>query len=223
MKIMIIDDEKNIRRLIGDYLKNEGFQVVEGMNGYDALEKLRQMPDVDLALLDIRMPKMNGFETYVKIRAFSDVPIIFLTALDDTYHEVKALNLGAHDFINKPFSYEVLVARVNACLSKVKKKKKSVYNWDTLQINMNNRELLISGQDVGVTQKEFMVLELLINNKNMAIERDQILNHVWGHDYYGDPRTVDTHIKTLRAKMQDYGSLIKTVRGVGYYFKMDAE
>ncbi|MDH8677190.1 response regulator transcription factor [Fusibacter bizertensis] len=221
MKILVIDDELNMRRLIGDYLRNEGFEVIEGKDGFDGVDKIIQHQDTDLVLLDVRMPKMDGYETYVEIREISNVPVIFLTALDEVYHEVKGLKLGAYDYITKPFSYEVLIARVNNCLLKVREQTPAVIEINTLLINLSNREILIEGQNIGVTQKEFEVIALLVHNKSIVMDRGKILDRVWGYDYDGDPRTVDTHIKTLRAKMLHYGKLIKTVRGVGYYFEID--
>jgi DNA-binding response OmpR family regulator len=221
MKILVIDDELNMRRLIGDYLRNEGFEVIEGKDGIEGVDKIIQNQDTDLVLLDVRMPRMDGYQTYAEIREISHVPVIFLTALDEVYHEVKGLKLGAYDYITKPFSYEVLIARVNSCLLKVKKQKPTVIEINSLHINLSTREILIDGHNISVTQKEFEVMALLIHNRNIVIERAKILDRVWGYDYYGDPRTVDTHIKTLRAKMRHYGKLIKTVRGVGYYFEMD--
>lgn len=221
MKILVIDDEKHNRRLIGDCLRNEGFEIVEGKDGFEGIERLAEDKDIDLILLDIRMPKMDGFQTYAEIREISSVPVIFLTALSDIHHEVKGLKLGAYDYISKPFSYEILVARVNSCLIKLKEQQPDCLEIGGMTINMTNRDISIDGLSIGNTQKEFEVLELLINNKNMALERNVILDRVWGYDYFGDPRTVDTHIKTLRAKMKEFGRMIKTVRGVGYYIEID--
>lgn len=221
MKILVIDDEKHIRRLLGDYLRNEGFEVVEGENGYDGINKLIENKDIKLVLLDVRMPKIDGFKTYEEIKRIADIPVIFLTAMDDVQHEVKGLRLGAYDYISKPFSYEILIARVNSCLNKVEEKKPEIIQSDKMIINMTNRWIEIDEEDIGVTSKEFDILELLIHHKNIAVERNKILDRIWGYDYYGDSRTVDTHIKTLRAKMKTYGNMIKTVRGVGYYFEMD--
>lgn len=221
MKIIVIDDEKNVRRLVGDYLRNEGFEVIEGKDGMDGINKIIENKDIDLILLDVRMPKMDGFKTIEEIREICDTPVIFLTALDEVTHEVKGLKMGAYDYITKPFSYEVLVARVNACLSKIRKQKPDIVEVDELSINLTNREIKIGEESIGVTQKEFDIIDLLIQNNNMAIPRGKILDRVWGYDYYGDQRTVDTHIKTLRAKMKSYGRMIKTVRGVGYYIELD--
>lgn len=221
MKVLVIDDEKNVRRLVGDTLRNEGYEVAEAKNGYEGIELVLSDKAIDLILLDVRMPQMDGFMTIKEIREVCDTPVIFLTANDDVSQEVKGLRLGAYDYITKPFSYEVLVARVTSCLNQLNKLQPETIVIGQMTINMTNREIRIKDRDVGLTQKEFDVVELLIRHKNMSLERSRILDKVWGYDYYGDQRTVDTHIKTLRAKMGDYGKMIKTVRGVGYYFEMD--
>ncbi|SHH44431.1 response regulator transcription factor [Clostridium grantii] len=216
MKIIIIDDEEKIRRILGDYLKNEGFEIIEGKDGMDGLEKIMTHNDIDLILLDIRMPGMDGFETIKEIRKVSPSPVIFLTALNQTHDEVKGLQLGADDYISKPFTYEILVARVHACLRRFQKSKPKILEIYDLKIDFTNREVISNKETLNLTQKEFEMLDFLIYNKNIPIKRDVILDRIWGYDYYGDPRTVDTHIKTLRAKLGKYSDIIKTVRGVGY-------
>lgn len=221
MKILVIDDEKNVRRLVGDYLRNEGFDVVEGKDGFDGINQVVSNKDIDLILLDVRMPKMDGYKTIVEIREICDTPVIFLTANDDISQEIRGLQLGAFDYITKPFSYEILVARVNSCLTQLKKLQPEEMEIGSMVIQITNRAIYLEEENVGVTQKEFDVLELLLRNKNICLERNKILDKVWGYDYYGDQRTVDTHIKTLRAKMGPYGKMIKTVRGTGYYVELD--
>jgi DNA-binding response OmpR family regulator len=216
MKIIIIDDEEKIRRFIGDYLRNEGFDIVEGKDGMDGIEKIIAHNNFDLILLDVRMPKMDGFETIKEIRKITDTPVIFLTALNQVYDEVKGLDLGADDYITKPFTYEVLVARVKSCLRKYQKQKSKILVIGKLNIDFTNYEVKKDKENLNFTQKEFEVLAFLLSNKDIAIKRDKILDRVWGFDYDGDPRTVDTHIKTLRAKLGEYSRIIKTIRGVGY-------
>jgi DNA-binding response OmpR family regulator len=220
MKIIIIDDEKNVRRIIGDYLKNEGYEVVEGLNGMDGIDKIIKHNDFDLILLDIRMPQMDGYETIKEIRQITDTPVIFLTALNETYDEVRGLNLGADDYITKPFSYDILLARVKSCLRKNQKTNKSEFKYKDFTINFNNRNVMIDQEFLNLTQKEYEILELLLAHKNIILDRTKMLDKIWGYDFYGDPRTVDTHIKTLRAKLGDYSNLIKTVRGAGYKFEI---
>lgn len=218
-KILIVDDEKNVRRILKDYLTNEGFEVIEGVDGENGIDQLMKHTDVDLVLLDVRMPRLSGFEAIEEMKTISDVPVIFLTALDESFDEVKGLELGADDYITKPFSYNVLVARVKSTLKKNNRFKTTTLEVDGLLIDFTNKRVLLEGEDVELTLKEFQVLELLIKNKNINMERGLILDRVWGYDYYGDPRTVDTHVKTLRAKLGESGKIIKTARGVGYRFE----
>lgn len=221
MKIIVIDDEEKIRRIIKDYLVNEGYEVLEGKDGLDGIEKIIEQNDFELILLDIRMPKMDGYETIKEIKKVTDTPVIFLTALDETYDEVKGLNLGADDYITKPFSYEILIARVKACLRRKQKFKIKQFNYGDLRFDVNNKEVYIDKDLINLTLREFELLELLINNRNMTLERGCILDKLWGYDYYGDPRTLDTHIKTLRGKLGQYADMIKTIRGVGYKLELD--
>lgn len=221
MKILVIDDEKHVRRLVGDYLRHEGFTVLEAGGGQEGVDRVLADKDIELVLLDVRMPKMDGFAVIKEIKEYTNIPVIFLTANDDISQEVKGLSLGAFDYITKPFSYEVLVARVRSCLLQLNRLQPDVIIFEELKINMSSRQVTLEDVPTGMTQKEFDILSLLIRNKNMTLDRDRILNKVWGFDYYGDQRTVDTHIKTLRAKMGSYGKMIKTVRGVGYFIEMD--
>ena len=223
MKILVIDDEKNVRRIVGDYLKNEGYEVIEGKDGEDGIEQLIKHKDIGLILLDIRMPKMDGFETLKEIRLIADAPVIFLTALDESFDEIRGLELGADDYITKPFNYSVLMARVKSCIRKNQKNTSEVMTYRNMSIDFTNREVRIGGTDKGLTLKEFELLEYLIKNKSMTMERGKILDRLWGYDYYGDPRTVDTHVKTLRAKLEQYNQIIKTVRGVGYKLELDKD
>ncbi|MEN8905368.1 MAG: response regulator transcription factor [Clostridiales bacterium] len=221
MNIIVIDDEFNIRKIISDYLTNEGYQVIQGEDGYDGLDKIIKYNNFDLILLDIRMPKMDGYETIKEIKKVTDTPVIFLTALDEPYDEVKGLNIGADDYITKPFSYKVLIARVKSCLRRSKENKVKKVSYGKLLINSTNKEIYIDNELIELTQKEFQLIDFLINNINITLKRELILDRIWGFDYYGDPRTVDTHIKTLRSKLGEYASIIKTIRGVGYKFEME--
>ena len=220
MNILVIDDEKNVRRIVGDYLRNEGFQVLQAASGEDSLEIIAETTEIGLILLDIRMPGMDGYETIREIRKITDVPVIFLTALDEPYNEVKGLEYGADDYVTKPFQYQVLIARVKACIRKDRKGVADALHYRDLTVDFTNHAARVKGEDSGLTHKEFLLLEYLIRNKNITVERSKLLDRVWGYDYYGDPRTVDTHIKTLRAKLKDYGTVIQTVRGVGYRFEI---
>ncbi len=216
MKILIIDDEVNIRRILGDYLRKKGFETVEGKGGYHGIEMAIEHKDVDLILLDIRMPKLDGYETIKELKEVTDAPVIFLTALNESFDEVKGLEHGADDYISKPFSYEVLLARINSCLKKHNKINDHIVEHEGLKLDFKNKTMYINNAEVILTQMEFELLAYLYKNKNMNIERQRILDRIWGYDYYGDPRTVDTHVKTLRSKLSDYSIVIKTIRGVGY-------
>lgn len=219
MKILVVDDEKNVRRILGDYLRNEGYEVIEGVDGEDGIDKLIEHKDVDLVLLDIRMPNMDGFEAVGHMKEVSDAPVIFLTALDESFDEVKGLELGADDYITKPFSYNVLTARVKSCLRKNRRFELEVAEIGDMKIDYTNKQVLVKNKDCHLTVKEFELLDYMIKNKNINLDRQKILDRIWGYDYEGDPRTVDTHVKTLRAKLGPYGAVLKTVRGVGYKFE----
>ncbi|MGH4038620.1 MAG: response regulator transcription factor [Sphaerochaeta sp.] len=218
-KILIVDDEKHIRRLVGDYLTHEGFTVDEAEEGQEALEKLAEDSQFDLVLLDIRMPKMDGFETLQRIRSYSEVPVIFLTALDNEKTEIQALNDGAVDYITKPFSFEVLIARITNFLKR--NRPSEMEKFGRLSLDRAKSQVYIDSKLVDLTQKEFDILEYLSKNSDRIFSRDILLDRIWGISFYGDERTVDTHIKTLRKKLEDCGSYIKTKRGMGYYFEIN--
>lgn len=219
MKILVVDDEKNVRRILGDYLRNEGYEVVEAVDGEDGIDRLIEHKDVDLVLLDIRMPNMDGYEAIGHMKEVSDAPIIFLTALNESFDEVKGLDLGADDYIAKPFSYNVLTARVKSCLRKNKRFDRDILEIDKLKVDYTNKQAFVEEVDCHLTVKEFELLNYMIKNKHMSLDRQKILDRIWGYDYEGDPRTVDTHMKTLRAKLGPYGAFLRTVRGVGYKFE----
>lgn len=221
INILVVDDEKRIRKLIGDYLRNDGYGVVEAENGMEAIEKFYSNTDISLIILDVTMPRMNGWEVCKDIRKESDIPIIFLTALGEWYDEAKGLEMGADDYIVKPFRYEVFIARVRSILRKVNKASEGFYHLGKLEVNTNSRTVKYEGASIDMSPKEYELLIYLINNKNIALERDQILDAVWGHDFYGDKRTVDTRIKNIRAKIGLAGNYIKTIRGVGYKLEVD--
>ena len=221
MKVLIIDDEKNVRRILGDYLKNEGYEVIFGVNGEDGIDQVIAHKDIDLILLDVRMPKLDGFEAIKEIKEITDAPVMFITALDETFDEIKGLDLGADDYITKPFNYKVLTARVSACLRKNNRHKKESQTFGLLTIDFARKDAKIHQEPCQLTIKEFELLEYLVNNRDMSLERLRILDRVWGYDYEGDPRTVDTHVKTLRAKLGEASDYVKTVRGVGYRFEIE--
>jgi len=220
MKICVVDDELHIRNIIGDYLRNDGYEVVTCKDGLDCLEQLKVHKDVSLILLDVRMPKMSGFQVFPEIKKVTDVPILFLTALDETYDEVRGLSLGADDYITKPFRYEILMARVKAVLRRYQTQNAKVFSMANMQIDYLKREIYVDGHLLDLTKLEYELMAYFADNYGFVLDRNRILDKIWGIDYYGDPRTVDTHVKTLRAKLGPCGEWIRTKRGVGYQFKV---
>lgn len=214
--ILIAEDERGIRVLIRDYLKKEGYTVLEAANGLEAVTLFRQNPAVDLVILDVMMPVLKGWEVCREIRQTSDVPVLFLTALGETDDELTGFSAGADDYVVKPFEYEVLMARVKAMLKRSQSSRRQLFQCAELTVDDNARQVLVSDHAVELAPKEYDLLAFLIANRNIALDRDTILNGVWGADFFGDPRTVDTHIKNLRAKIGQAGERIKTVRGHGY-------
>ncbi len=214
--ILIAEDEKGIRMLIRDYLKKEGYKVLEAGNGLEAVTLFSQNQGIDLVILDVMMPVLKGWEVCREIRQTSDVPVLFLTALGDTQDELTGFSSGADDYIVKPFEYEVLMARVRAMLKRSHPTQRSFFQCAELCVDESARQITVCGEAVELAPKEYELLGFLIANRNIALDRDTILNGVWGTDFYGDPRTVDTHIKNLRAKIGSAGDRIKTVRGHGY-------
>ncbi len=216
MKILIVDDEKHIRDLLKDYLENEGYATALCENGLVAVDYMINNNDIDLILMDVRMPELNGFDALVGIRDYSDVPVVFLTALTETFDEIKGLDLGADDYITKPFTYELLMSRINVIKRRLKLD--LIYEVEGLKLDQSSHRVWVEGVEVVITLKEFEILRLLIKHKQ-TLTRSQLLDQVWGYEFDGDPRTLDTHIKTLRAKLKTHGDHIKTVRGVGYRFE----
>ena len=215
VKILIADDEERWRRLVGDFLRNEGYSVVEASNGLEAVALLRMEGDIQLVILDIMMPGMDGVEACKTIREFSRVPIIMLTAKDDEESEVLGFTCGADEYIAKPIKFPVFMARVQALL------KRSGSMHDTvdvagISIDPEARTVTVDGEPISLTPREFELLLFVAQNRNIALSRQQILTAVWNFDYYGDARTVDTHIKNLRMKLGKRGAALKTVRGRGY-------
>ena len=218
MKILLVEDDKRLRKLIHDILKKEGYQGIEAGDGSEALKIFFEERDIELVILDIMLPLFNGIEVLTQIRKYSEVPVIMLTALGSEQDEIKGLNAGANDYISKPFSYEVLVARVNAIMRKKIKENESIITEGNIQVNQLTYEVKVDEEIVDLNRKEYQLLTYLILNKKSVLIRNQILDQVWGFDYEGDMRTIDTHIKTLRTKLKSCGQYIHTIRGVGYMF-----
>ena len=222
--ILIADDEARIRRLVSDFLKRDGHTIVEATDGADAMQILENRhAGLDLAILDVMMPGMDGFEILHELRAQESggkrLPVMLLTARAEDADQVRGLEAGAGDYVTKPFSPIVLAARVRALLKREGRTGAPVEQFGALSINELRREVAVNGAAIDLTPKEYELLVYFKNNRAIALSRESILNAVWGYDYFGDLRTVDTHVKKLRAKLGDCGSMIATVRGYGYRFE----
>lgn len=215
VKILIADDEERWRRLVGDFLRNEGYKTVEAADGAQAVELIRQDSEISMAILDIMMPNMDGIEACQNIRSFSDMPIIMLTAKGDEESEVMGFVCGADEYISKPVKFPVFIARVKALLKR-SVSVRSVVEVSGITIDPDAHTVQVDGEEIFLTPREFELLLYVAQNKNIALSRQQILSAVWNFDYYGDARTVDTHVKNLRMKLGARGSALKTVRGRGY-------
>ena len=218
--VLIADDEIRMRRVIADYLAAKGYKTVEAANGSEAV----RMP-IDLVLLDVMMPQMDGFEACRVIRQHSAVPIIMLTARGEENDELQGFSLGADEYIAKPFSLKILAARIEAVLRRgeAPQQENAVRAADALRVDTVAREVTAAGKPVELTYTEFELLVFLMQHAGIALSRDKILDSVWRYDYYGDARTVDTHIKKLRQKLGDCGNYIKTIRGIGYKFDTEKQ
>lgn len=219
MKIIVADDEIRFRRVIGDFLKKQGYEVLLAENGQEALSLFYENPDVNLLILDVMMPQINGYDLCSIIREESKVPILILTAKSEEEDEIKSFEVGANEYISKPFSLTVLLARVKNILNNVRPDNINVEDnivFQELKIDKQSHIATVKGKVIDLTQKEFEILIYLLNNKGKVISREQILNKIWGYDYIGDERTVDTHIKNLRVKLTEDCNIIKTIRGYGY-------
>ena len=222
--ILIADDEARIRRLVSDFLKRDGHTIIEAADGKTALELIEnRRPTLDLAILDIMMPGMDGFEVLREVReqetGDNHLPVMLLTARAEDADQVRGLESGADDYVTKPFSPIVLAARVRTLLKREGRAASPLETIGLLSVNELRREVLVEEQPVDLTPKEYELLIYFKNNRSIALSRESILNAVWGYDYFGDLRTVDTHVKKLRAKLGCCGSMIETVRGYGYRFE----
>lgn len=216
MKLLIVDDEKLIRDVIKEYAILEGYEVSEAENGIEAVEACKN-ENYDLIIMDIMMPKLDGYQAVKEIYKNKEIPVLMLSARSDEYDKLIGFELGIDDYLQKPFSPKELMARIKAIL---KRKSKQNQKIEILGITIDAlaRNVFVDGEKIELTLKEYEILKYLAQNKNIAISREQLLNAVWGYDYFGDDRTIDTHIKTLRNKIGPYKNTIKTLRGVGYKF-----
>ena len=218
-RILYADDEANYRRLVKVFLTSADYEVVLASNGQEVIDQLNK--DIDLILLDVMMPVQNGWDTCKEIRQRSQVPIIMLTALGDSGSEVHGIEQGADDYISKPFSQEVLLARISGLLRRVRRHEQQQLEDEGMALVPADNAVVIDGEKKTLRPKEYELLRCLVTNKNMVLTREQILDQVWGYDYFGDIRTVDTHIKALRAHLGGYGKRIKTLRNKGYCYRGD--
>ena len=218
-KILIADDEDRMMKLVGDFLKKQGYQVVEAADGRETLDVFSSEPDIDLIILDVMMPVYDGWSVCREIRKTSQVPIIMLTARGEESDELFGFDLGADEYISKPFSLKILAARVHALLRRTENTKE-IKSFGDLVIDKPGRQVYLAGDRIELSPKEFDLLLYLSENAGIALSREQILSAVWDYDYLGDGRTVDTHIKKIRAKLGNKSDLIQTVRGLGYRFEV---
>lgn len=222
LKILVVDDESRMRKLVKDFLTKKNFQVLEAGNGEEAMDIFYEEKDIALIILDVMMPKMDGWEVCREIRKNSKVPIIMLTARSDERDELLGFDLGVDEYISKPFSPKILVARVEAILRRTgQNNPEDVISAGGIVIDKAAHLATVDGKPMELSFKEFELLTYFLENQGIALSREKILNSVWNYDYFGDARTIDTHVKKLRSKMEDKGEYIKTVWGMGYKFEVD--
>lgn len=223
LKILVVDDESRMRKLVRDFLVRQNYEVLEAGDGEEALDIFYEDKDIALIILDVMMPKMNGWEVCREIRETSKVPIIMLTAKSDESDELMGFDLGVDEYISKPFSPKILVARVEAILRRANKIGEAAENISIGGIVLDKAAhmVTIDGERVELSFKEFELLSYFMENTGIALSREKILNHVWNYDYFGDARTIDTHVKKLRSKMGEKGDYIKTIWGMGYKFEVE--
>ncbi|HCJ09349.1 MAG: response regulator transcription factor [Lachnospiraceae bacterium] len=222
VNLLVADDDDLLRDLVKEVLEEEGYQVYTARDGQEAVDIFWNTPDIALVILDIMMPKMDGMEVLEEIRERTDIPVLMLTALGDSSSELACLRHGASDFVSKPFHYDILVERVKNLLRLTKAQSLESIELGILEIDPVAHKVYVKGEEIPLNNKEFQLLELLVNNQNIVLSREKILDRIWGYDYEGDIRTIDTHVKMLRANLGDAGNYIKTIRGIGYSFEVEA-
>ena len=222
LKILVVDDESRMRKLVKDFLTKSNYGVIEAEDGAQAIDLFFEQNDIALIILDVMMPNMDGWQVCKEIREYSKVPIIMLTAKSDERDELQGFELGVDEYISKPFSPKILVARVEAILRRTSQASADeVIEAGGILINKAAHSVLVDGQPVDLSYKEFELLTYFVENKGIALSREKILNSVWNYDYFGDARTIDTHVKNLRSKMGEKGELIRTIWGMGYKFEVN--
>ncbi len=224
INILVVDDESRMRKLINDFLKAKGYNIMEAADGEEALKIFEeQNKKINLILLDVMMPKQDGWSVLRQIRQTSDVPIIMLTARGEEQDELFGFELGVDEYITKPFSPKILVARVEAILKRTKIKDKELKDYGGIVIDSDGRTVEVDSKKIDLSLREYELLKYLLDNAGIALSRDKILNNVWNYDYYGDSRTIDSHIKKIRHKLGKKGKYIHTMRGVGYKFEVEGK
>ncbi|MDD3341398.1 MAG: response regulator transcription factor [Bacilli bacterium] len=222
MKVLIVDDEQLIRDVIKEYAIHEKYEVLEAENGMDAISMIQKHPDTDMMILDIMMPKLDGFSAYKEIKKIKNIPTIMLSARGEEYDKLMGFDLGIDDYVTKPFSPKELLARTKAIIKRYRNEEEN-FIYQDLKVDLKGREVFLKNENISLTPKEYELLVYLIQNKNIALSREQLLSKVWGYDFFGDDRTIDTHIKMLRSSLREYRDLIITVRGMGYKFAFKEE
>lgn len=222
LKILVVDDESRMRKLVKDFLEREGFAVTEAADGLEAMDRFYETKELDLIILDVMMPKMDGWQVCREIRATSQIPIIMLTARADERDELQGFDLGVDEYISKPFSPKILVARVEAILRRSNAlSAEEAVDAGGIIIDKAAHLVKINDKEIDLSFKEFELLTYFVENQGIALSREKILNNVWNYDYFGDARTIDTHVKKLRSKLGGKGDAIKTIWGMGYKFEVE--
>ena len=222
VKVLMVDDEARMRKLVKDFLAIKGYKEIEAEDGEQAVDIFFKEKDIGLVILDVMMPKMDGWEVCRTLRRYSQVPIIMLTARSEERDELLGFELGVDEYISKPFSPKILVARIEAILRRGNAGTGEILEAAGIRVDKDAHEASVDGQPVDLSNKEFELLTYFMENQGMALSREKILNNVWNYDYFGDARTIDTHVKKLRSKLGEKGELIKTIWGMGYKFEVNA-
>ena len=218
LKILVVDDESRMRKLVKDFLTREGYEVVEAADGDAAVETFLADRDIALIILDVMMPGRDGWQVLKTVREYSQVPVIMLTARGEEQDELHGFDLGVDEYISKPFSPRILVARVGALLRRSRQEESDVLEVEGIRVDKTAHQVSVDGTPLELSVKEFELLTYFLENRGIALSREKILNHVWNYDYFGEARTIDTHVKKLRSKLGDKGNLIQTIWGMGYKF-----
>jgi DNA-binding response OmpR family regulator len=221
LKILVVDDESRMRKLVKDFLVRKNYDVIEAENGEQAIDIFFSKKDISLIILDVMMPKMDGWQVCREVRQYSKVPIIMLTAKSDEKDELLGFDLGVDEYISKPFSPKILVARVEAVLRRTTASEDEFIEAGGIVLDKSAHQVKIDGLEIELSFKEYELLTYFVTNQGVALSREKILNNVWNYDYFGDARTIDTHVKKLRSKMGPKGDFIKTIWGLGYKFEVD--